>query len=292
MILVTGASGLSGTSVVRAFARQRIPVRALVRDLAKAADLRELPGVEVVVGNMLEPASLADAFAGIPRVLMISGARERMVETQCAFIDAAANAGIEHIVKFSGKESGIGFDLQRFRGTRAHVEIERYLEQSGMAWTHLRPSQFMQFYLPTALTGIDMSRGEFRMSIGDTELAPIDIEDIAEIAVRVMTSNGHEGKAYEMTGPQALSMKEVAEIVSAATGRPVRHVEVPLADILSDMRARHLPEPAIDTVSEVLTERARHPESAIWLRTHELFGVEPTSFADFAERNVAAFLAC
>jgi uncharacterized protein YbjT (DUF2867 family) len=97
-----------------------------------------------------------------------------VVETQVAFIDAAKDAGVPHLVKLSGKESGIGFDPDRFRGTREHVEIERYLEASGLAWTHLRPSQFMNRYLPGALTGVDPRKRELRLPIGDIRLSPIE----------------------------------------------------------------------------------------------------------------------
>lgn len=211
MILVTGATGLSGSIVVREFARQDVPIRALVRNPDKAGKFHGLPGVEVVEGDMLRPGTLTAALRGVERVLMISSPRERMVETQCTFVDAAKAAGVPHIVKYSGKESGIGFDPGSFIGTREHLEIERHLEASGLAWTHLRPSQFMEAYLPGALTGVDPHRRELRMSIGDSRLAPVAIADVAKVAVAVLSSGGHEGRAYDMTGPEALTMKEVVE---------------------------------------------------------------------------------
>ena len=94
MILITGANGRPGSATVREFARNKEPVRALVRDPAKAGDLRELPGVEVVQGDMLWPETLQDALAGVDRALMISGAGPLMLETQCTFIDAARGASI------------------------------------------------------------------------------------------------------------------------------------------------------------------------------------------------------
>lgn len=290
MILVTGATGLSGSIVVQEFARQNAPVRALVRNPDKARKLHGLPGVELVEGDMLRPETLTAALRGVERVLMISSPRERMVETQCTFIDAAKAAGVPHIVKYSGKESGVGFDPDSFIGTHEHLEIERHLEASGLAWTHLRPSQFMEFYLPGTLTGVDPHRRELRMSIGDSRLAPVAIEDVARVAVALLNSDGHAGRAYDMTGPEALTMKEVVEHISAATGTAFRHVELPLEDKLRECAEAGMPEPSIRILRELFAERGRRPESHVRLETHRTFGVRPTSFAEFAHGHAAAFL--
>src|SRR5262245_32235052 len=101
-ILVTGASGLAGSAVIREFIRSGFPVRALVRNRAAAGALEAFPTVEVVEGDMLRPETLTAALSGVDRVLLISSSDERMVETQSAFIDAAKSSGVRHIVKFSG----------------------------------------------------------------------------------------------------------------------------------------------------------------------------------------------
>lgn len=289
MILVTGTTGLSGSAIIREFARQNIPVRALFRAPAKARRFAGMASVEPVQGDMLRPDSLTVALRGVDRVLMISSARERMVETQCTFIDAVKAAGVPYVVKYSGKESGVGFDPERFSGTRGHLEIERYLEASGLAWTHLRPSQFMQLYLPGTLTGVDPHRHELRMPIGESKLAPVDIEDVAKVAVALMCSDGHLGRAYDMTGPEALSMKEVCERISEATGSAFQYVDLPLTGKLAELRAEGMPEPTIRILTELFTERARRAESHLRLDTHRAFGVRPTSFREFALRNANAF---
>jgi uncharacterized protein YbjT (DUF2867 family) len=290
MILITGGSGLSGSVIVREFARQGVPVRALFRNPDKARQFHGLAGVEPVEGDMLRPESLTTALRGVERVLMISSPRERMVETQCDFIDAAKAAGVPYIVKFSGEESGVGFDPGNFRGTREHMEIERYLEASGLAWTHLRPSQFMQLYLPGTLTGVDPRRKELRLPIGDSRLSPVDIEDIAKVAVALMRSDGHEGKVYAMTGPEALSMKEAVARISEATGTSFRYVAVSLEDKVREYRNGRMPEPTVQILSELFAERSRRPESRVRLETHRAFDVRPTSFLEFARRHATAFL--
>ena len=145
-------------------------MRALVRNRSKASALETHPGVDFLEGDMLRPETLGAALEGVERVLMISSSEERMVETQCSFIDTCKQAGVRHIVKFSGKESGIGFDSSKFRFTRMHEEIERYLKRSGPLWTHLRPSQFMQVCfreVPTMVSG-----SAFFLPMGNAKLRP------------------------------------------------------------------------------------------------------------------------
>ncbi len=287
MILVTGANGRPGSAVIREFARHHEPVRALVRDPAKAAPLEALPGVEVVIGDMLWPETLGSALAGVDRVLMISSAGPQMLETQCTFIDAANRAGVAHLVKFSGGDSVDGFDPERFRSTRSHEQIQRYLIGSGTAWTMLRPSQFMQVYFEE-IPDIVHS-GELRLPLGGTTLVPIDIDDIAQVAYRVLTAPGHEGKTYSMTGPQALTMSDIARDISDAIGKPVRYIDVSPEDKHQAWLAAGYPPPRATAFKQLFDERRRLGHSTVNLSSHRHFGIEPTTFAQFARRNAAVF---
>ncbi|GHO52747.1 SDR family oxidoreductase [Ktedonobacter robiniae] len=288
MILVTGATGVSGSLVIREFARQHAPVRALVRNSAKARAFEEFPTVEVVEGNMLEPSTLGVALEGVDRVLMISSAAERMLETQCTFIDAARKAGVRHIVKLSGKESSIGFNAQHFRTGRQHEGIEQYLERSGLAWTHLRPCQFMQFYFPGA-PAMNLTANTLAFPMENARLSPVDIEDIAKMVFALLHSEGHEGKSYEITGPEALTMAEIAERISEMTDRTVTYVNILLEEYRRAVLAAGASPERANGFVELWSERRRCGESRVDLGTHEIFGVHPTTFAEFARRNAAAF---
>jgi uncharacterized protein YbjT (DUF2867 family) len=284
MILVTGATGLSGSAVVREFARQGYPVKALVRSRAKAQALEALPTVELVEGDMLRPGTLADALSGVERVLLISTADEQMVETQCTFIDAATSAGVRHIVKFSGLNSALD---SPFLFTQMHAEIERYLERSGLAWTHLRPSQFMQVYLREVPSIV--AESAFFLPLEDAKLAPVDIEDIAKAAVALLHARGHEGKSYDMTGPEALSMTEIAEQISLAIGKTVRYVNVAQAERKRALLAAGVPPYFADALDAQGNERRKGAEAVVHSETHTALGIRPTTFAEFALRNAAAF---
>jgi uncharacterized protein YbjT (DUF2867 family) len=247
-ILVTGAAGLNGSAVVREFSRNGVAVRALVRDRSKAAALAALPYVELVEGDMARSETLDGVFGGIERALMISSADPQMVEVQRRFVDACKAEGVAHVVKFSGKESGIGFDANNFPFTRMHEEIERYLEQSGLAWTHLRPSQFMQVYLREAPT--IAVKGLLRLPLDEVKLSPVDIEDIARIAFALLTQGGHQGRSFEITGPQALSMAEIAAAISEATGKSVRYQNINIEEYRRGMEAAGLPPFFVDALVE------------------------------------------
>ena len=287
MLLVTGATGLNGRAVLREFARHNEPVRALVRSRSKAQALKTLSGVEVVEGDMARPETLGAALDGVTRALMISSSVPQMVDTQCTFIDAAKGAGIRHIVKFSGAESGIGFDAAKFRFTRMHEEIERHLEGSGVAWTHLRPSQFMQVYLREAPT--IKAHSALLLPLENVRLSPIDIEDIAKIAFLLLRDGGHEGERLDMTGPEALSMAEIAAQLSEVIGRAIRYVNVDPAERRRGMLAAGLPEYLVDAMDEQAAERRNRPESRVNLDVHRAFGVRATRFIEFARRNAAVF---
>lgn len=287
MILITGATGRPGSAVIREFVRHGTQVRALVRDQARAAAVQGLPGVDVAFGDMLAPETLHGALDGVDRVLMISGAGPQMLETQCTFIDTANRAGVAHIVKLSGQDSTDGFDPERFRSTRSHEQIQRYLVGSGMSWTMLRPSQFMQVYLEETPTIVEV--GELRLPLSEATLAPVDIADIAKVAYEVLTTPGHQNKTYSMTGPEALTMAEVAGRISAAIGKSIRYVDVSSKDKLREWLNAGYPPQRAEAFVQLFDERRRLGRSNVDLSTHQRFGITPTTFAHFARRNAPIF---
>jgi uncharacterized protein YbjT (DUF2867 family) len=287
MILVTGAAGLSGSAIVKEFSLNKVAVRALVRDRAKAEAIAKLPGVDIVEGDMARPDTIAPALEGVDRAMMISSASPTMLATQTSFIDACRAAGVAHVVKFSGRESGVGFEAANFPFTRMHEEIEDYLENSGLSWTHLRPSQFMQVYLREART--IAGSGMLLLPLENVALSPVDIVDIAKIAFAVLTSEGYENRSLDITGPQALKMAEIAEIISKTIDKPVRYRSIGPEEHRRAMTAAGLPFFTIDALGEQAAERRRHPQSNVDLGAHKAFGIKPTRFEQFAQRHAAIF---
>ena len=110
---------------------------------------------------------------------MISGASEKMIEAQQTFTDAAKDAGVTHIIKYSGVDSGIGFNSQNFISQKEHENLEDYVINSGLEWSILRPSQFMQFYLPGTPTGVILEKDALILPLNNAKLSPVDIWDVA-----------------------------------------------------------------------------------------------------------------
>jgi uncharacterized protein YbjT (DUF2867 family) len=164
-----------------------------------------------------------------------------------------------------------------------HGEVEQYLEASGLAWTHLRPSQFMQVYFREVPTIV--ADGTLRLPMADVPLTPVDVEDIAKAAVALLTTDGHEGRRYDMTGPEALTMAQVAERIGAAIGRPVRYIDIDPEAKRQTLLDAGIPEYFADAMDELFAERRRGVESQVDLSTHTSLGIHPTPFAEFAHRS-------
>ena len=284
MILVTGATGLNGKELLRKLSARGVAVRALVRNPAKAEAIAALPHVEIVQGDMAQPETLVTALRGVDRAMLISSSDPVMLDVQSNFIDAAKRAGVKHVVKLSGIMPELD---SAFRFARMHGEIEKRLEASGMAFTHLRAGEFMPAYF-RQVSNITAKRAIF-LPMEDARIASIDVGDIAEIAARVLTGAGHEGKIYPLTGPQALTMTEVAEKLSTATGQTIRYVNVPPEAARQAQLAAGMPPFLADALFELFAERRNGKEARVWPDAAALLGRPPTSFDDFARRNAAVF---
>jgi uncharacterized protein YbjT (DUF2867 family) len=222
MILITGATGTNGREIVAQLSAKGVRARALVR---KREDVK-LPStlnVEFVNGDFDDPSSLDAALAGVERAFLLSPSSAEQVAREANFIRAAKRAGVRHVVKFSilGAAPNSPSHL-----IRRHGEAEKLLEDSGIAFTMLRPHYFMQ----NLLWYIDdiKSQGVFYSSLPETyKHSHVDARDNAAVAVAALTESGHESKVYHITGSEALTYREVAEILSQAIGKKVRYDSSP-----------------------------------------------------------------
>jgi uncharacterized protein YbjT (DUF2867 family) len=284
MILVTGANGLNGSELIRRLSASGVAVRGLVRDRAKAGKLSNLPGVEIVEGDMLHPETLGPALQGVDRAMLISSSSPDMLEVQSGFIAAARKAGVKHVVKLSGIMPELD---SPFRFARMHGEIERRLEASGMAFTHLRAGEFFPAYFRQVRN--IAARGAIVLPMENARSASIDIGDIARVAAVTLTTPGHEGKIYPLTGPEALTMDEVAQRLSVATGKPIRYINIDPEEARRANLANGMPPYLVDGLFELFAERRKGKESQVAPVIPTIFGFRPTPFAEFAARNAAVF---
>src|SRR5262249_49152506 len=160
--------------------------------------------------------------------------------------------------------------------------------KSGLAWTQLRPTGFMQEYLRE--TPSIIQDGAFYLALGDTKLNPIDVVDVAKVGFLLLRDGGHQGARLHMTGPEALTMTEMADRISRAVGKTVRYVAVSPMQRRQALIANGVPPQIADALDRQVEERLKGGiESQVDLSTHQLFNVKPTTFLAFARRNAEAF---
>ena len=287
MILITGGTGTSGREIVEAVARAGRPFRVTARDVARAEPLKKL-GAEVVRGDFTDAASLERAMAGVERVFLNSGPTEDLVDLQGNVIDAARRAGVRHVVKLSV----FGADLPGAPGVRflrQHVEVERRLRDSGLAWTMLRPTFFMQNLLGSA--GTIRQAGAIFMPAADGRAPYIDTRDIADVAAATLTQPGHEGRAYELTGPEDLSFHDMARAIGAATGRDVKYVPVSDDQARPSLLASGIPAWNVEGMLELMRATREGWMAGVTREVERLTGRPARTFAAFAREHAAAFAA-
>lgn len=212
LLAVTGSTGALGQLVARALSERGLDQRLVVRDPARAPDL---PGATVAQASYDDGEAARAALAGVDTLFMVSAAESAdRLEQHLAFVDAAADAGVRHVVytSFYGAAPECTFTL-----ARDHWATEEHLRASGMAVTFLRDNFYLDF-LPE-IVGED---GVIRGPAGDGRVAAVTRADIARSAVAVLTApDDHAGATWDLTGPEALSFTEVADLLSAHTGRAV-----------------------------------------------------------------------
>ena len=214
-IAVTGATGQVGGRTARLLSEAGVPVRLLVRDPGRAPTL---PGAEVVPAAYGDDRT-ADALRGIDTVLMVSGEEDvRRVELHQAFVDAAAEADVRQIVYTSFVGAG---DTSGFLLGRDHGATEEIVRASGREFTFLRDNFYAEVFPEFA----DRD-GAIRGPAGSGRVAPVSRRDVAAVAALVLQDPApHAGLAYDLTGPEALTLDDIARILTDVTGRPHRFVD-------------------------------------------------------------------
>jgi uncharacterized protein YbjT (DUF2867 family) len=278
MIFVLGATGKIGRHLVPALLDAGAAVRALTRDPAKARiDSR----AEVVQAD-LDTADLPALLDGADRVFVLTQGHSAGREQAVA--QAAARAGVTHLVKLS--TTGVHFG-QTDPITRAHAEAEQAVREAGPAWTILRPGAFMD----NRFAWRETIRDENAVYVpeGDPASALIHVRDIAAVATLALTTSGHEGATYELTGGAALTTGQQVAILADALGRPVKYVEEPESAARDRMMRKYgWPAEAVDGFFALKRESAEH-EHVVFDTVERVLGRPPLTFADWARENAAAF---
>lgn len=232
MIVVLGATGRLGRLVVDGLVAAGAPCRAVSRDPARAAALAR-PGVEPLVLDAADAPALDRALAQADRLFLCLPTSREQVVLERGAIDAATRTGTP-VVKLAWVGAGMDTDVPF--GVW-HREIEQHLAVAGVPHDVVRSSSFVQHLWGELIAPRVREAGSFRLSAGDGRVAAVDLRDVADVCVALLLRGEQGGRAYDLTGPEALSFAEAAAILAGATGRPVAYVDAPEDEVRAELLA-------------------------------------------------------
>jgi uncharacterized protein YbjT (DUF2867 family) len=274
MILVTGATGNIGGPLVQMLLASKQQVRVLTRDRARVT----ASGVEIVVGDLEQPATLAPALAGVERAFFVFHAGPQLAARAGEFAQAARAAGVKHVVAVSS--GTIEMTPLPLIG-RWHAELEEAF--AGLATTFLRPDNFASNALRWAPF---IKQGSMVFApYADGQSTPIDPYDIAAVAHVALTAPGHEGKVYTLSGPAVMTTREQVGVIAAELGREIKVVDASPDQARAGMVRSGMPEQMASAILELLNRTPRPTKTV-----REVTGVEPRSFATWVHDHRAAFV--
>lgn len=283
MILVAGATGMTGRAVIAELGRLGVKARAMVRDPGRAAGLAS-DLVELVQGDLDDTASLNAALAGVERAFLVSSIGPKAIEQQSAFLDAAKKAGVRQLARLSatGAQPGAKAEI-----LRQHATIDLRLMTSGLRFTILQPNSFYQNFLGWA--GSVKEQGKLQLPFGAAKISFIDVRDVAAVAAKCLTEPGHERRTYVLTGPEALGGAEVASKISVAAGKEIAYVDVPASAVVDAMRQAGVSDWDASRVGELLVVFAGGGFAQVTETVSKILGRSPTTFDQFVREHEDAF---
>ena len=281
-ILVSGATGTTGSIVLRLLEERGAPVRAMVRREADAARIAQGPA-SAVVADFDDPAAIEAALDGVSRAYLVTPSSPEAEAQQTRFAELAAAAGVEHLVKLSQLAADEGSPV---RFLRYHGAVERRIRELGIGHTFLRPNLYFQGLLAFGPTVA--AEGRFFAPIGGARVSAIDVRDIAAVAAIALTEPGHVGATYTLTGPAAVTHEEIARAIADAIGAEVQFVDVPPEAFAAALEGR-LPPWQVEGLVEDYAHYARGEAAEVDPSVREVTGRDPIDVARFARDHAAAF---
>lgn len=283
MILVTGAGGTVGSVLVQELQAVGHKPRVAYHSQHKAETAKR-DGYDAVLLDFAEPKTLGPALEGANTVFLLGTGGRGQSEQEINVLNAAKVAGVKRLVKLSVW----GAAEEQFSLARIHRAVEQATEASALSWTFLRPNGFMQNFV-NHMAGTIKSQGAIYQPAGDAKISHIDVRDIAKVAARVLTTPGHEGKVYELSGPQALSYGEAASALSRVLNRQISYV--PLSDdaARAGMLAAGMPDFYADYLLDLYRFYRSGGGSQVTHDVKNITGREPIAFDKFVRDHAHAF---
>jgi uncharacterized protein YbjT (DUF2867 family) len=281
-ILVVGATGTIGSSLVKQLAAAGIKPRALIRSRDKADAVSSF--ATPVIGDLSAPESLAAAFRGAERVFVLAPPTLEQETLERNALDAAAAAGAKRIVFLSNYGAAEGDEDRHFH---VHGVHERYLASLNAGSTVLRPTRFMN-YLPFVWPPV-LKRGLLLEMAGPGAMTVIDPADVAAVAAMALTEDGHEGQSYDLTSEDMLTVAELAQRLSRVLKRDITIFE----GGVEALRAALIENGALGEFAPLMAVYFAKVAQGFYKTTDtagKLLGRAPRAYADWLEENLPAIL--
>jgi len=286
-ILITGATGTVGSEVVKQLSAkgENIIVKAAARS-ATDNTFENLNRVQVVQLDYDKPDSLAVALKGVDKLFLLTPFQSNMVDLTSNLVSEAKKAEVKYIAK----QSVMGADAEPgITPGRLHRQAEKIIEESGIPFTFLRPNFFMQNFV-NYYGNLIRSQGAFYTPAGDAKVSFVDVRDIAAVAVKsLINDNQQKGRAYNITGGEALSYGQAAEILSKAVGKKINYVNVTDQDARNGMKDMSMDEWTIKSMIELFEITRAGYVSEISPIVEQVTGNKPITFSQFANDYAGSF---
>ncbi|SUZ87160.1 uncharacterized protein METZ01_LOCUS40014 [marine metagenome] len=283
MILITGATGKTGSAAVQELSNRNIPFRVLIRNEDKLNQITDMGG-EVIIGAIEDDAALNQAMEGVQKALVLLPNSEQQLFLEKKVVDAALEANVQHIVKMSSMEA---VPEATSPIPKLHMQSENYIKNSGMNWTMIKPNFFMQNLLGSGKTIVEQNK--FFLPMGEGKAGMIHTKDVGTVIAKVLSEDGHEGQNYEVTGPEILSFHDVAEIFSKVLGKKVDYINVPIDEYKKTLSQFLTNQWHLDSVIDLFKDIA---EGGIEDKTdtfQDLIGKSPCSLEQFIQEYSFVF---
>jgi uncharacterized protein YbjT (DUF2867 family) len=282
MILITGASGSVGKTVLREAIGKEPKLRAMYRSKEEAA--KAPAGCEPVLADYSDKPSLRGAIEGVTRVFLVCSPIPQLVELESNVVDVCKESGVKHVVLNSAMGAGdYGKSFPSW-----HRKVEDKLKASGMSYTILRPNGFLQNIVAFHAASI-RTQGAFYQAMGDAKVSYLDVGDIAAVAVKALQGGAHAGKTYELNGPEAISNEEMAKRISKVGGRPVKFVDIPEAAQREAMLGLGMPDWQVTALLELQQYYKQGGGAKTDGLLKSLLGREPVTLDQYLNANAREF---
>lgn len=292
-ILVSGSTGTVGSEVVKQLSSiTDVNIKAAARSVEKIKNLESSDNVKGVHIDYNKPESLKEALKDVDKLFLLAPAVPNAEELESNLVNEAKKAGVRYIVKQSvmGADEGAEVEIMR-----QHRKAEKIIEESGISYTFLRPNEFMQNFINFHGHSIK-NNNAFYLPLENAKVSVVDVRDIAAVAVKALTenengdnNNRHNNKAYLITGPEALSYHQMAELLSNATGKKISYVSISEEEARAAMKEMGMDDWLINTISELANYFKKGYASQVSSAVEEVTGKKPLSFSQFANDYAQLF---